>query len=100
VLRDLVVIYDREITVLDREIHLQLRHHQGYQAIQGIYGVGPLFAAVFVAEIGDVTRFAQQQAMSTNAGAQISTVNAGHLSLVTRPNAVTNIIETAVDATT
>ena len=42
----------------------------------------------------------QQQAMSTNAGAQISTVNAGHLSLVTRPNAVTDIIETAVDATT
>jgi hypothetical protein len=38
--------------------------------------------------------------MSTNAGARISTVNAGHLSLVTRPNAVTNIIETAVDATT
>jgi pimeloyl-ACP methyl ester carboxylesterase len=43
---------------------------------------------------------AQQQAMSTNAGAHISTVNAGHLSLITRPNAVTNIIETAVDATT
>jgi pimeloyl-ACP methyl ester carboxylesterase len=43
---------------------------------------------------------AQQQAMSTNAGAHISTVNAGHLSLVTRPHAVTNIIETAVDATT
>jgi pimeloyl-ACP methyl ester carboxylesterase len=43
---------------------------------------------------------AQQQAMSSRAGAQISTVNAGHLSLVTRPNAVTNIIETAVDATT
>jgi pimeloyl-ACP methyl ester carboxylesterase len=43
---------------------------------------------------------AQQQVMSTNAGAQISTVKAGHLSLVTRPNAVTDIIETAVDATT
>ncbi len=43
---------------------------------------------------------AQQHAMSTNAGAQISTVNTGHLSLVIRPNAVTNIIETAVDATT
>ena len=38
--------------------------------------------------------------MSTNAGAHISTVNAGHLSLVTRPNTVTKIIETAVDATT
>jgi pimeloyl-ACP methyl ester carboxylesterase len=43
---------------------------------------------------------AQQQAMSTNAGAHISTVNTGHLSLVTRPNVVTNLIETAVDATT
>ena len=38
--------------------------------------------------------------MSTNAGARISTVNAGHLSLVTRPNTVTNLIETAVNATT
>jgi hypothetical protein len=38
--------------------------------------------------------------MATNAGAQISTVKAGHLSLVSRPNAVTNIIQTAVDATT
>jgi pimeloyl-ACP methyl ester carboxylesterase len=43
---------------------------------------------------------AQQQAMSTHAGAQISTVNAGHLSLVTRPNAVIQVIEAAVDATT
>ena len=43
---------------------------------------------------------AQQHAMSTNAGTHISTVNAGHLSLVTRPNTVTKIIETAVDATT
>jgi len=38
--------------------------------------------------------------MSTHAGAQISTVNAGHLSLITRPNAVINVIETAVEATT
>jgi pimeloyl-ACP methyl ester carboxylesterase len=43
---------------------------------------------------------AQQLAMSTNAGAQISTIDTGHLSLVTRPDAVTGIIETAVDATT
>jgi pimeloyl-ACP methyl ester carboxylesterase len=42
----------------------------------------------------------QQRAMATNAGAQISTVKAGHLSLVSRPNEVTNIIQTAVDATT
>ena len=43
---------------------------------------------------------ARQQAMSGHAGAQILTVNAGHLSLVTRPNVVTQLIETAVDATT
>ena len=42
---------------------------------------------------------ARQQAMSTNAGARISTVDTGHLSLIIRPSAVTNIIETAVDAT-
>jgi pimeloyl-ACP methyl ester carboxylesterase len=41
----------------------------------------------------------QQHAMSTNAGAQISTVDAGHLSLITRPDVVTDLIETAVDAT-
>ena len=37
---------------------------------------------------------AQQEAMATNAGAQISTVKAGHLSLVSRPTAVTTIIQT------
>jgi pimeloyl-ACP methyl ester carboxylesterase len=43
---------------------------------------------------------ASQQAMASNAGAQISTVDAGHLSLITRPNVVTKLIETAADATT
>ena len=42
---------------------------------------------------------AQQEAMAANAGAQISIVNAGHLSLISRPNAVARIIQTAVDAT-
>ena len=36
--------------------------------------------------------------MAANA-AQISTVKAGHLSLISRPNAVARIIQTAVDAT-
>jgi pimeloyl-ACP methyl ester carboxylesterase len=42
---------------------------------------------------------ATQEAMSTHAGAHISTVDAGHLSLVSRPDVVTRVIETAVDAT-
>ena len=37
---------------------------------------------------------AQQQAMSTNAGAQISEVDAGHLSLITRPGTVVRFIRT------
>ena len=38
-LRDLIEIYDREITVLDRQIHQQLKNHPGYNAIQVIPGV-------------------------------------------------------------
>ena len=38
--------------------------------------------------------------MSTRAGAEISTVKAGHLSLITRPEAVTKVILAAVDAAT
>jgi transposase len=36
----------------------RLRAHRGYQAIQQLPGVGPVLAAVFVAEIGDVQHFA------------------------------------------
>src|SRR5436853_5729403 len=36
VLRDLVAAYDREITVLDRDVHLRLRGDRGYTAIQAI----------------------------------------------------------------
>ena len=43
---------------------------------------------------------AQQQAASSHAAAHITTVNAGHLSLITRPSAVTRVIDAAVDATT
>ena len=68
VLRDLIAVYDREITSLDRDIHLALRHHRGYQAIQAIHGVGRVFAAVFVAEIGDVTRFRSAEALCSWAG--------------------------------
>ena len=56
-LRDLIEVYDREIVMLERRIHAELRHHQGYQAVQAINGIGPTIAAIIVAEIGDVTRF-------------------------------------------
>jgi hypothetical protein len=40
-----------------------------------------------------------QEQMSTNAGAHISYVKAGHLGLITRPNAVVRVIDQAIHAT-
>ncbi len=56
-LRDLIELYDREVAMLEREVGRLLAEHAGYRAIQAIPGVGPVLAAVFVAEIGDVGRF-------------------------------------------
>ena len=56
-LRDLIEIYDREVALLEREILKWLKDDKGYTAIQAIDGVGKVMAAIFVAEIGDVSRF-------------------------------------------
>jgi transposase len=65
----------RLITAMDVEIELfadlvagRLRAHPGYLAIQAIPGVGPILAAVFVAEIGEVTRFARPAQLASWAG--------------------------------
>jgi transposase len=67
-LRDLIAVYDREITGLDRRIANTLVNHRGYRAIQAINGVGPVLAAVFVTEIGDVTRFPSPDRLCSWAG--------------------------------
>jgi transposase len=65
----------RVITGLDFEIELfgklvagRLRTDPGYLAIQAIPGVGPVLAAVFVAEIGDIARFARPELLASWAG--------------------------------
>ena len=55
----LIETLDFEIDVFAKLTAGRLRTHDGYQAIQQIPGVGPVLAAVFVAEIGDITRFAR-----------------------------------------
>ena len=50
----LIAAYDSEVDAFRRAIAGRLAGHPGYRAIQQISGVGPTFAAVFVAEIGDV----------------------------------------------
>jgi transposase len=67
-LRDLLEVYDREIALIDRKIAQRLGDHHGYQAIQQIPGVGPVLAAVFVAEIGDIGRFPDAHRLSSWAG--------------------------------
>jgi transposase len=67
-LRDLVGVYDREIDMLEREIHRQVKDHAGYNAIQAIPGVGRTIAAIMVAEIGDISRFANPPALCSWAG--------------------------------
>ncbi len=67
-LRDLIERYDREVAMFERLIHQQLRNHTGYEAIQALTGVGRTIAAIFVAEIGDVTRFRSAAALCSWAG--------------------------------
>lgn len=67
-LRDLLELYDREITMLEVEIHRWLRGDAGYHAIQAIHGVGKTMAAIFVAEIGDINRFDSPRQLCSWAG--------------------------------
>jgi transposase len=67
-LRDLIAVYDREVTMLERQIHQRLHDDRGYRAIQQINGIGPTMAAILVAEIGDVTRFRSAEALCSWAG--------------------------------
>ena len=67
-LRGLVDVFDKEVGALDRQIHRELKDDPGYRAIQVIDGVGPILAAVFVAEIGDVHRFKSAPALCSWAG--------------------------------
>jgi transposase len=48
---------DAEIGMLTDVTRDLLAGHRGYQVIQQLPGIGPVLAAVIVAEIGDVTRF-------------------------------------------
>lgn len=67
-LRDLIEIHDREIIELDRRIHGRLRDDVGYRVIQQLNGVGPVHAAVFVAEVGDIGRFPNPRRLCSWAG--------------------------------
>ncbi|MEV6601472.1 IS110 family transposase [Actinoplanes sp. NPDC051346] len=64
----LIDAVDFEITAVAGPLRAALADHPGFRAVQKIPGVGPVLAAVFVAEIGDVGRFASPAHLSSWAG--------------------------------
>jgi transposase len=67
-LLELIDVLDaHEARFVDR-IVAELGDHRGYTTIQALPGVGPTLAAIFVAEIGDVHRFADPAHLCSWAG--------------------------------
>lgn len=64
----LIDTLDFEVEVFTNLVCGRLREDRGYRAIQAIPGVGPVLAAVFVAEIGDITRFSRPPQLASWAG--------------------------------
>src|SRR4051794_7294790 len=67
-LLELIDAYDGEIDLFRQMITNRFTGHRGYRVIQQISGVGPTFAAVFVAEIGDIGRFSRPEKLCCWAG--------------------------------
>jgi transposase len=67
-LRKVCALLAAEITVLDTAIAGAVEHDRGYQAVRALPGIGPVLAAVIVAEIGDIRRFASPAKLCCWAG--------------------------------
>ncbi len=84
-LRELIGTVDREIASVHELVTAELIDHDGYWAVQAIPGVGPVLAAVFVAEIGDISRFGSSRRLCSWAGLtprhreSDTTVHRGHI---------------------
>ena len=84
--RRLMLLLEAEIGAVEVELDHRLKHHPGYRNLLAVKGIGPVLAAVFVAEIGDITRFGGPDALACWAGltprhyASDTTVRRGHVS--------------------
>jgi transposase len=66
--RRLIAGFDAETDLCDRAIARALAGDPDYQAVREIPGIGPVLGAVLVAEIGDITRFARPEQLTSWAG--------------------------------
>jgi transposase len=64
----LIDALDFEVEAVSGPLRDGLAGHPGYRAVQAVPGVGPVLAAVFVAEIGEVARFADAGHLASWAG--------------------------------
>jgi transposase len=84
--RRLMMMLDNEIDTLDVELDRRLKNHDGYRNLLKIKGIGPVLAAIFVVEIGDVHRFGTAEQLACWAGItprhyeSDRTVRRGHIS--------------------
>lgn len=67
-LRAVIDLLDAEIDTFASLTQRQLHGDRGFAAVQTIPGIGPVLGAVFVAEIGDVHRFARAEQLTSWAG--------------------------------
>jgi len=59
---------DHEIGAVEIATVARLKDDPDFQALLKLRGIGPVFAAIFLAEIGDITRFDSPQALACWAG--------------------------------
>jgi len=84
--RRLMLVLAEEIAATELEVAARLRHHPGYCQLLQLKGIGPVLAAIFIAEIGDITRFESAAALCCWSGitprhyASDKTVRRGHIS--------------------
>ena len=64
----LIESLDFEVELFAKLVAGRLRTDPGYRAIQVVTGIGPILGAVFVAEIGDIGRFARPEQLASWAG--------------------------------
>ena len=84
--RRLLMALREEIAATEVEVVRRLKDHPGFQRLLTVGGIGPVLAAVFIAEIGDINRFPNAAALCCWAGItprhyeSDKTVRRGHIS--------------------
>lgn len=84
-LRQVMEVVEHQIKMTQQRVEARLADNPGYWAVQAIPGVGPVLAAIFVAEIGDISRFKTAHQLASWAGLtpthreSDTTVRRGHI---------------------